>query len=130
MIISAYNRVDLTAQCLRALVANSPGIAYEVIIVDNASSDATPELCASLGFAKACNQGAAVANSDRLLFLNTDTEPDVGAVGCKLLFPGGTVQHGGVVLVERPSYPIIGAQHLPHNYPLMTHLRTCVAMLR
>jgi GT2 family glycosyltransferase len=146
VIIPAYNRVDLTAQCLQALVANSPGIAYEVIIVDNASSDATPELCASLGgqctvirneenlgFAKACNQGAAVANSDRLLFLNTDTEPfpnwippllstfdnepDVGAVGCKLLFPDGTVQHGGVVLVERSGYPTIGAQHLPYHVP-------------
>lgn len=146
IIIPAYNRVDLTAQCLQALVQNTTGVSYEVIVVDNASTDATPELCASLGgnatvirndenlgFARACNQGARAAATDRLLFLNTDTqpfpdwlppllatveqEPDVGAVGCKLLFPDGTVQHGGVVLVQQSSYPTLGAQHLPYRVP-------------
>ncbi len=146
IVIPAFNRVDLTAQCLRALIANTHDVTYEVIIVDNASTDATPELCASLGgnatvirndenrgFAVACNQGAAAATSDRIVFLNTDTEPfpnwlppliaalddrpDVGAVGMKLLFPDRTIQHAGVVLLELPEYPTLGAQHLPYKVP-------------
>ncbi|MDE3175600.1 MAG: glycosyltransferase family 2 protein [Pseudomonadota bacterium] len=65
-------------------------------------------------FARAVNAGASVASGDFLLLLNNDVEalrvgwldemlsrlaePDVGAVGAKLIFPSGGVQHGGVVL--------------------------------
>lgn len=65
-------------------------------------------------FSALCNEGAAAADGDYLVFLNNDTqivsadwierllyfatEPDVGAVGAKLLFPNGRVQHVGVVL--------------------------------
>ena len=65
-------------------------------------------------FARLVNAGASVASGEFLLLLNNDieatregwldemlsrlAEPDVGAVGAKLVFPGGGVQHGGVVL--------------------------------
>ena len=65
-------------------------------------------------FARLVNAGASVASGEFLLLLNNDVEatregwleemlsrvvePDVGAVGAKLVFPGGGVQHGGVVL--------------------------------
>jgi GT2 family glycosyltransferase len=61
-----------------------------------------------------CNDGAAVENPDILVFLNNDivvadpgwlrplvafaARPDIGAVGPKLLFPNGEIQHAGVVL--------------------------------
>ena len=70
----------------------------------------------NLGFAHACNQAAAAALGRHLLFLNNDTEvqsgwleplvrvldtdPVAAAVGSKLLFPDGSLQHVGVVLVE------------------------------
>ena len=146
IVIPAFNRADLTAQCLRALITNTPGLSYEVIIVDNASTDATPQLCAGLGgdavvirnpenygFARACNQGADAARSERIVFLNTDTEPfpnwlppllatmdeapDIGAVGMKLLFPDRTIQHAGVVLVEQNDYPTLAPQHMPYQVP-------------
>ncbi|GJD87104.1 hypothetical protein BHAOGJBA_0603 [Methylobacterium hispanicum] len=65
-------------------------------------------------FSDLSNRGAAAASGAVLLFLNNDVEviepgwltelvsqavrPDIGAVGAKLLYPDGTVQHGGVVL--------------------------------
>ncbi len=65
-------------------------------------------------FSRLCNYGAVVASADFLVFLNNDTEithelwlerlirfaeqPDVGAVGAKLLYANRRLQHGGVIL--------------------------------
>ena len=88
IIVPLFNRVDLTVSCLRALAAHTGDVDYEIVLVDNASTDDTPQLLAgltgditvvrndeNLGFATACNQGARAASSDRLVFLNNDTEP-------------------------------------------------------
>jgi len=127
IIIPVWNKVDLTRQCLIALGPATEDVSFELIVVDNHSTDGTPEFLASLdgdvriitndenmGFAKACNQGAAVATGEYLVFLNNDTiplkgwlsalvdevqaHPDVTVVGSKLLYEGGTVQHAGVAI--------------------------------
>ncbi len=141
IIVPLFNKVELTQRCVAALIANTDPELYELVLIDNASSDATPEFCATLdpsvvvirnhenlGFAKACNQGAAAASAEHLMFLNNDTEvhpgwlepllaqledPRVGAVGSKLLFPDGTIQHAGVVIVYNATYP---AEFTPTHY--------------
>lgn len=86
----------------------------------------------NLGFAKACNLGAKAARGRWLLLLNNDTEarpnwiepllrtaeqdPRVGAVGSKLLFPDGTLQHAGVVLLnDEPHDDPLLARHVFHG---------------
>ncbi len=132
IIIPVFNMVDYTKQCCKAIVENTPEALYEVIIVDNASTDGTKEFfkCLggdvhvirnekNLGFAKACNQGAKAAKGTYLLFLNNDTvpqegwldamvetieeKPKAGIVGSKLLYPDGTIQHAGVVFYRESS---------------------------
>jgi GT2 family glycosyltransferase/glycosyltransferase involved in cell wall biosynthesis/Flp pilus assembly protein TadD len=136
IIIPVLDRLDLTRACLEALRRHTPAGQVELILVDNGSHDGTVEFlraeeaagrltalfnAENLGFARACNAGAAVARADALLFLNNDTEvrpcwlepllatlagdPQVGAVGSKLLFPDGTIQHAGVIVADDRQLP-------------------------
>jgi len=134
IVIPVFNKWELTWKCLMAIAENTPEVAHEVIVIDNASSDETAQAlplldnirfarnAANLGFARASNQGAAIARGKYLLFLNNDTEPTpdwlrpmvaeleadaaVAIVGSKLLYPDGTVQHGGVVFAYAGPEPI------------------------
>ncbi len=91
IIIPVFNKWELTSDCLTSLREHTPRNSFEVIVVDNASSDATSELLPGLGknlfgenfhyirnaenrnFAGASNQGAQAARADILFFLNNDT---------------------------------------------------------
>jgi GT2 family glycosyltransferase/glycosyltransferase involved in cell wall biosynthesis len=143
IIIPTYNNFQLTHQCLDVLKRNTPSGCYEIVAVDNASTDGTMEFLrereikgelrlisnsTNLGFAKACNQGASVANGGYILFLNNDTEVQPGwldallkildadekvaAAGAKLLYPDGTIQHAGVALAEVKERDPLVAFHL------------------
>lgn len=148
IIIPVFNKHDYTRRCLDTIFDVTPTtIAFEVIVVDNGSTDETSQVLDNLGdkirvvrnkdnlgFARACNQGAASARGEYLLFLNNDTEPrpgwleplvkvlksdsSVGAVGSKLLFPDGTIQHAGVVVVEDRQLPDpLVARHIYYQQP-------------
>lgn len=127
IVIPAFNKADLTRTCLRSLDATlgdkSRG---EVIVIDNASSDRTPQMLQEFpwvtvvrndrntGFGAANNQGARMARGEFLIMLNNDIEAKagwldamletarsstgIGAVGAKLLYANGTIQHAGVVV--------------------------------
>jgi GT2 family glycosyltransferase len=140
VVIPLFNQVALTTGCLQALVAHTPDYLYDVVLVDNGSTDGTGDLLDSLdgdvtvirnaanaGFAVACNQGAAAGSGEYVVFLNNDTEPQpgwldalvgladarpqAGAIGAKLLFPDGSIQHAGVGIVQDAKGLLLG-QHL------------------
>ncbi len=134
IIIPVWNNLALTQQCVSKLAEVTDGATYEVILVDNGSTDGVQDFLRTLGgdvtvirneenlgFAKACNQGAQAARGEYLVFLNNDTVPvkgwlsalveearahaDVAVVGSKLLFEDGTIQHAGVVFPRNWGTP-------------------------
>ncbi len=127
IVVVSWNVADLLADCLRSLPAACGGLDWSCAVVDNASSDASVATARriadetgggrvsvqanteNLGFAKACNQGAAIRpEAAFVLFLNPDTEsppgslealvrraealPRAGILGPKLVYPDGRPQ--------------------------------------
>jgi GT2 family glycosyltransferase/2-polyprenyl-3-methyl-5-hydroxy-6-metoxy-1,4-benzoquinol methylase/tetratricopeptide (TPR) repeat protein len=152
IIIPVFNKLELTQQCLMSLAEVTTGTSYEVVIVDNHSTDGTAEFletvggdvqvlrnATNLGFAKACNQGARAARGKHLVFLNNDTIPkagwldpliqevyshdDVAVVGSKLLYPNNTIQHAGVVISRLYQTPYHLFLGFPENLPAVNTRR-------
>ena len=144
IVIPVFNKAALTRHCLSTLRATLHGAGNgEVIVIDNASSDETPEMLKefpwvrvvrnerNLGYAGANNQGAALATGEYLVLLNNDIEAKpgwlasmlktarqngVGAVGARLLFPDGTLQHAGAFMVPfRVGFSGFSAFHDLYN---------------
>jgi len=131
IVVPAYNHFEHTLTCLRALAASGDATAFEVIVVDDASSDETAERmreiagvrylrnATNLGFIRASNAGAAIARGDYLVFLNNDTavqpgwldaligtfdaHPHAGLVGAKLVYPDGRLQEAGGIVFNDGS---------------------------
>lgn len=120
VLIVNYNTRQLTLDCLRSVYDSETGYSYEVIVVDNASADDSVEKIMeqypqvrmianeeNTGFAKANNQAMEAAVGRYILLLNSDTivqpdtlqtmvafmdeNPKVGASGCKVILPDGSL---------------------------------------
>jgi GT2 family glycosyltransferase len=94
IIIVTYNNLALNRQCLESLYQHTEWPNFEVIVVDNASTDGTAEYLreaertfpnlrvvlneSDLGFAAANNQGLRLASGEYLALLNNDTAPTRG----------------------------------------------------
>jgi hypothetical protein len=136
IIIVNWNSARYATACVASVRAQTSNLEYEVIIVDNASTDdsrlilqeclpGVRLICSprNLGFARANNLGVESSTGRNLLFLNPDTElrgpainlmysclessPDVGILGCQLLNTDLTTQTSCV-----QSYPTILNQAL------------------
>ena len=84
MVILTRNELEYTQRCIASIRAHTPE-PYELILVDNGSTDGTLEYLrglpdatvianeTNLGFGAGCNQGIARSRGDRILLLNNDT---------------------------------------------------------
>jgi len=84
IIILTHNKLEYTQMCLDSIRRYTPRHMYELIVVDNASTDGTREYLAeqtdvltmfneeNVGFPKGCNQGIELARGDSILLLNND----------------------------------------------------------
>jgi GT2 family glycosyltransferase len=92
----------------------------------------------NLGFIESCNAGAAAASGEALVFLNNDTlplpgwlvpllrslrEPDVGAVGGKVVYPDGRLQEAGAVVFSTGDCANFGRDEGNPDAPLFQYVR-------
>ena len=123
IVIPAHNKVEVTYLTLASLLLAHNRATFEVILVDDASTDETAELEKTVSgitvihnrqaqrFIRACNTGAGQARGKYVALLNNDVEvtsgwldelidafdrfDNVGLVGSKLLYPDGRLQDAG-----------------------------------
>lgn len=126
IVIPAHNKVEVTYLALCSLLLAYNKTSFEVIVVDDASTDATSTLdqwvegitvihnTSAQRFVRACNTGADAARGQYIVLLNNDVEvttgwldalvdgmtrfDNVGMVGSKLLYPNGDLQDGGGII--------------------------------
>ena len=150
IVVRTFNLWDCTRRCLAALGDHTGDIAHEIIVVDDGSTDETAHQLPllrhvrhhrnpfPLGFARAANQGAALARGRYLLFLDRDAAPTPGwlaplvaeaerddtvaIVGGKLLDADGAIQRGGVIFAYAGPEPITPV-HLHRGQPAGTSQR-------
>jgi GT2 family glycosyltransferase len=122
IVIINYNTYQLTCNCILSIKEKLQDLSYEIILVDNASTECNPQLfkekfpdinliasAVNTGFTGGNNMGIAQAKGDYLLLLNSDTElinnapkicydymqshPEVGMTTAQLLYLDGRVQY-------------------------------------
>ena len=131
IVIPTFNHFNHTQACLKSLAVHQTNIPFEVIVVDDCSSDETREKLAehsglvvihneeNSGFIDTCNAGARKAKGEFLFFLNNDTvvtdkcldhlvetfstHPQCGLAGAKLVYPDGRLQEAGGIVFNDGS---------------------------
>ncbi|GAA0889901.1 glycosyltransferase [Rhodanobacter soli] len=145
VIIPVHGKLAYTVACLRSLARHGAQAPFEVIVVDDASPDASTAAlaqigglrllrnAANLGFIGSCNAGATAARGEFLLFLNNDTQvtsgwldallhcfaerADCGIAGSRLVYPDGRLQEaGGLVFADGSCWTT--GRFQPRSMPL------------
>ncbi len=121
IIIPSWNAKNFLHECIKSILEDTSNYQREIIVIDNASTDGSPEMVVdqfpqikliqneeNLGFAKACNIGMRVAKGQYVVIVNSDVivrkecisrmvaymdqHTEIGILGPKILGQDGTVQ--------------------------------------
>lgn len=150
IIIPVYNNDKLTIECLTSILRYTGEISYEIIVIDDASTETTGEILSqvqnitylknskNLGFILSCNIAAENACGKYLVILNNDVQvtggwlsslvdtfskyENVGIVGPKILFPNGRLQEAGARRNKDASSQLIGLNDDP-ELPRYNYIR-------
>jgi len=146
IILVFYQQAHLSYLCLQSLLEFAD-VCYEIIIVDNNSTDETAKLLKkidnstiirnpdNLGFVKAVNQAAEIAAGEYILLLNNDaliekntlsnalqvieSDKSVGAVGAKIKLLDGSTQEAGSIIFSDGACLGYGRGKATDNYEFM-----------
>jgi GT2 family glycosyltransferase len=143
VIIPVHNKSKYTYACLYSIYENRPDVEFEVIVVDDCSTDDTQDMLktiggiqvmqntTNLGFAASVNRGAESARGEYLLIANNDTlvhpgwmdelfavmssRPDIGLVGSQLIYPDGRLQESGCLMCQDGFAVALGRSEDPFH---------------
>ena len=143
IVIPAHDQWQTTARCLTSIATTPAAVGYEVIVVDDASSDETRRalgeiagitvipLDTNVGFVHATNAGIAAAKGRFVVLLNNDTlvqpgwldalvdlaemDPTIGVIGAKLVYPSGRLQEAGGIIYRDGSGHNYGRDQDPND---------------
>ncbi|HAO04780.1 MAG: glycosyltransferase family 2 protein [Chitinophagaceae bacterium] len=122
IIVINFNTFEITCNCIRSVIDNAINFTYEIILVDNFSTECNPAMFkekfpsvklitnkSNSGFAEGNNLGISNASGTYILLLNSDTfltensikkclavfnkNKDIAVLGCRMVYPNGEVQH-------------------------------------
>ena len=150
VVIPVYNAFDVTLECLYSIAQSNPCTPIEVIVGDDCSTDpAVAKLAAlpgliyvrhsvNLNFLRNCNAVLPTCRGDFVMLLNNDaqvcdgtidvlcraleSDPTLGVVGPKILFPNGRLQEAGCTITAHATTKMVGVFESPSD-PVYNYAR-------
>lgn len=134
IVIISYNNSELTKECIKSIRANNPAEIYQLVVVDNASTDGIVDWLKeqkditlilneeNKGFPYACNQGIAAVNKETDIFLlNNDTVVPKGAL---YWLRKGLYSSEKVGAVGSVSNNVVNYQQVPEQFDTLEEWMT------
>jgi O-antigen biosynthesis protein len=150
IVIPVFNNLKFTLECLASIAHCTAGVRYEIIVVDDGSTDQTQEILSrvkniiyvanqqSLDSSGSYDIGINKTKGKYILFINNDIQvtdgwlerlvntfdqyENVGAVGPKILYPNGRLQEAGLLVNRDCSITKIGLNDDP-DLPRYNYVR-------